>query len=180
MAIFLPFLLGAGGCGHASFDFLSNEANVESGGAGGSLSPVGSGGAPGTPSGGLPNFPEGGGDTGGGTLSGGGEGGGPPCAGPGCPDLSCCKDIDLSCGPFDAPCGYCSRPDQCPLGSTCDPLTDTCLPACDEHFECPNHLPLCDAPRGVCTQCYEDRHCKQDGMNCVQGFCFWCDGQCDQ
>jgi hypothetical protein len=132
-----------------------------------------SGGVPWNAVGGEPGSPEGG------SISGGGEGGGPQCVGPGCPDLPCCKDIDVSCGPFDGPCGYCSRPDQCLPGSSCDPLTDTCLPACDEHFECPNHLPLCDEPRGVCTQCYEDRHCKQDGMNCVQGFCFWCDDTCD-
>ena len=123
----------------------------------------------------MQNMPE---PPGGGGYSIGGEGGGAPCAGPYCLPMPCCNDIDLACEPFDGTCGYCSRPEECLPGSTCDPLTHRCLSACRDHFECPNHSPLCDAPRGVCVQCYEDLHCPQDGMQCRQGFCILCDNTC--
>lgn len=181
-ALAAPFLLvsaAAGGCGHSMFNFASDEASAESGSGGGLPPVVGSGGVSGlgsgggqqVGSGGFPPFVGSGGFSGGG--EGGGEGGGPPCAGPGCPERPCCGDLDPRCGPFDG-CGYCSHPDQCPLGFSCDPLTDQCLLGCDDDFDCPE---FCDRSRGVCVQCFEHVHCR-DKRSCELGFCIACDNRC--
>lgn len=172
-AVFLLFLAGSGGCGHSSFDFLSDQADMNSGSGGGSPPPPppGSGGWIAASSGGAPNFPASGG------LSGGGEGGGPSCVGPGC-GLQCCSQIDLTCRPFDTLCAYCSDPDQCPPGTHCDPFTNQCMAACDDDFDCPDAARLCDEARGVCVQCYENVHCRSRDMSCEWGFCFSCDDDC--
>lgn len=165
------------GCGHSTFDFLSDEANMDSGSGGELPPPAGSGGRPPVGSGGMfPMLPGSGGlASSGGEGGGGGEGGAPPCLGPGCPK-PCCSDIEITCRPFD-PCAHCSRPDQCLIGFSCDPLTDQCLPGCDDHFDCPDHLRLCDDSRGVCTECLEDVHCR-DKRTCLQGFCVACNQEC--
>jgi hypothetical protein len=172
-AISLLFLAGPGGCGHSSFDFVTDQANMESGGAGGSLPPMGSGGQSPPPGGGAPNVPSVGGFfPGGGSF--GGEGGAPNCIGPGCPEERCCQTIDVTCAPFEGWCVYCSDQNQCGEGFSCDPLTDQCLPECTDHDSCPNPLPLCDPFRGVCTQCSENVHCTP-GTSCVKGFCVPCE-----
>lgn len=179
-AIFLLNSVAVVGCGHSTFDFLSDEANMDSGSGGGSPPASGSGGASGGQPqvgvGGFQPFPGSGGVSGGGEGGdGGGLGGAPPCVGPGCP-RPCCSEIPLTCGPFD-PCNYCSRPEQCPSGFTCDTLTDQCLPACDDNFDCPDHLWLCDKARGICTECDGDVHCR-DRKTCLLGLCISCDDEC--
>jgi len=180
-ALFSLPVAAAVGCGHSTFNFPTDEASSNSGSGGGSPPPMGSGGRPPVGSGGFPPFVGSGGFTAAGGQAGGqggGEGGGPACVGPGCPGPLCCGDLDITCDPFE-PCDYCSRPDQCSGGKRCDPLSDQCLPGCDDDFDCPDHaLPLCDESRGVCIQCYEDVHCPERDMTCHRGFCVWCDERC--
>jgi len=172
-AISLPLAVGAVGCGHTSFDFLSAEANMDSGSGGGYPPPQGSGGFPAASGGGMPVPPGTGGMSGGGE---GGQGGESGCYGGSCPELPCCDDIDVFCTPFE-PCIYCSQPEHCGPGYACDPFTNQCMPECDDDFDCPSHARLCDEARNVCIQCYDDVHCPR-GRECEYGFCIACDDNC--
>jgi hypothetical protein len=179
------------GCGHEVLSLQARPSDPEPDGAGGKTAfDVGSGGMPGSGSiaatGGDARQPvEGAGGSGAASGSGGslppslgGEGGGyPGCFGAYCPPAPCCQDVLSHCEPWEPRCTYCSAPEACGPGLACDPLTDQCLPACMEHFECPNTRPLCDDLRGICVECYETRHC-QAGLTCIQGTCVLCDATC--
>ena len=83
-------------------------------------------------------------------------------------------------------CIECITTSDCAEGFRCDPLGNRCLMACAERSDCLATAHGCNATRGVCYECDDDRECARsalgplcalDGSGCVQ-----CrdDDECDE
>jgi len=92
-------------------------------------------------------------------------------------DTDCVNPATARCDTMRHRCVQCLESADCDLGSTCDALASRCLPSCEEKADCLRDAHGCDARRGVCYQCDEDRECAAsslghfcaiDGSGCAQ------------
>ena len=169
----------AGGCAGETFDLLGDETQAGDGGGGGNAGTAGSGVRGGR-----------GGMGGGGGLAAPEGGTGAECPNGNCNPFSCEKSSDCRsefapvCLVSQARCVGClPENDRCTFGFNCDPLTFSCMTACDEEGEdagasmdCPSSRPRCNAGRGVCVECLREVDCKRpEAEHCAyDGTCVEC------
>lgn len=173
---------------HESFEF---DVPAAAAGLGGTPGGAGSaGGDAGTAGGGTTS---GGGGTAGGLPSEAGTSGVAEACGQhgACPSGLHCADgecracaSDADCAPLGLKrcdltryrCIECITTSDCSEGFRCDALGNKCLMACAQRSDCPATAHGCNASRGVCYECDEDRECARsesgplcalDGSGCV-------------
>ncbi|TNE48576.1 MAG: hypothetical protein EP343_15950 [Deltaproteobacteria bacterium] len=109
------------------------------------------------------------------------------CAGGVCSFVGCSSDTDCANDPkgnkfcISKRCVQCSKDADCGTGNFCDTTTYTCQKQtkCAKDADCKAPTPYCPPSVGICSQCGNSGHCKQDPNSkaqarCVGGNCVGC------